>query len=66
VTNTGRRNANLSKRENEVLHWMGQGRTQGEIALILGISLATVRKHAGKIYRKLKVPNRTCAVFHAE
>jgi DNA-binding CsgD family transcriptional regulator len=65
VTNTGRRNANLSERENQVLHWMSQRKTQAEIAVILGISPATVRKHAGKIYRKLKVPNRICAVFHA-
>jgi DNA-binding CsgD family transcriptional regulator len=53
--------ANLSKRESEVLQWIEQGKTNAEIATILGISLGTVRKHTEGIYRKLDVPNRTSA-----
>jgi DNA-binding CsgD family transcriptional regulator len=55
----------LSHREREILYWMSKGKTNPQIAEILGIARGTVRKHAGNIYMKLKVPNRMCAVFHA-
>lgn len=51
----------LSRRECEVLNWVAQGKTNGEIATILGAKPATVRKHLEHIFQKLGVGNRTAA-----
>jgi len=56
-------NDQLTKRERDVLAWMGKGKRNGEIALILGISPATVKKHAENIFKKLHVENRTAAAM---
>ena len=53
--------APLSAREREVLDWMTEGKTNAEIATILGISLHTVKRHVEKILQKLGVPNRGAA-----
>jgi DNA-binding CsgD family transcriptional regulator len=55
--------AALSAREHEVLQWMTQGKTNAEIATILGISLHTVKRHVEKILQKLGVPNRSAAAL---
>jgi DNA-binding CsgD family transcriptional regulator len=55
--------APLSAREHEVLEWMTQGKTNAEIATILGISLHTVKRHVEKILQKLNVPNRSAAAL---
>jgi DNA-binding CsgD family transcriptional regulator len=52
---------NLTLRESEVLFWLGRGKSNGEIAAILGIKPATVGKHLEHIYPKLGVENRTAA-----
>ncbi len=54
--------AELSKREEEVLHHLAQGRLYKEIADQLSISIDTVRKHLNSIYGKLHVHSRTDAV----
>jgi DNA-binding CsgD family transcriptional regulator len=51
----------LSQRESEVLVWVAQGKTNGEIAAALGINLGTVKKHLAHIFRKLGVGTRTGA-----
>jgi len=56
--------SSLSSREREVLSSLSQGLMYKEIAGKLGISLDTVRKHLGSIYRKLHVRSRTDAVRH--
>jgi DNA-binding CsgD family transcriptional regulator len=53
----------LSAREHDVLEWMTQGKTNAEIATILGISPHTVKRHVEKILRKLGVPNRSAAAL---
>jgi transcriptional regulator EpsA len=53
----------LSTREEEVLRWVGQGKTNQEIGGLLGISPLTVKNHVQKILRKLRVSNRAQAVF---
>jgi two-component system, NarL family, response regulator LiaR len=53
-----------STREREVLSSLSQGLMYKEIADKLAISLDTVRKHLGSIYRKLQVRSRTDAVRH--
>lgn len=51
----------LTQRENEVGQWLCLGKTNCEIATILGIQPGTVKRHLENIYEKLEVPNRACA-----
>jgi DNA-binding CsgD family transcriptional regulator len=55
----------LSPRERNVLDWMSEGKTNAEIAAILGISLHTVKRHVEKILQKLGAPNRSAAILRA-
>ncbi len=55
----------LTFREREVIACVSEGRTNGEIANLLGISPETVRKHLENAYRKLEVRTRTGAVAAA-
>ena len=52
----------LTSREGEVLSWLSKGKTNRDIAQILGLSPRTVDKHLEQIYSKLGVENRTAAV----
>lgn len=52
----------LSAREREVLHWVGQGKSNDEIGVILGISHNTVKNHLKRIFNKLSVSSRSQAV----
>lgn len=56
------RESSLSPRELEILEWVGKGKTNQEIALILDISPYTVKNHLQHIFRKLDVLNRAQAV----
>jgi len=51
----------LLPREIEVAHWVGQGKTNPEIAMILKLSPRTVEKHLERILAKLGVENRAAA-----
>lgn len=51
----------LTPRESEVLHWVSMGKTNEEVAAIIGARPPTVKKHLEHIYDKLGVPNRTAA-----
>jgi DNA-binding NarL/FixJ family response regulator len=51
----------LTTREGEVLSWLSKGKTNRDIAQILGLSPRTVDKHLEQIYPKLGVENRTAA-----
>lgn len=53
--------AELTPREQEVADWMCQGKSNEEIAIILGISVHTVKNHLDKVFRKLGVENRHAA-----
>ena len=54
--------ARLTPREQQVLAWLAEGKTNREIAQILVASPGTVRKHLEHIYAKLGVHTRTAAV----
>lgn len=51
----------LTSREGEVLSWLSKGKTNRDIAQILGLSPRTIDKHLEQIYSKLGVENRTAA-----
>ena len=55
----------LTRREREVLSWVGQGKSNRDIAAILSLKTATVKKHLQRIYPKLGVENRTAAAYYA-
>ncbi|KAF0161682.1 MAG: LuxR family transcriptional regulator [Rhodocyclaceae bacterium] len=52
----------LSPREVEIMDWVGRGKTNLEIGMILDISAFTVKNHLRRIFRKLDVINRAQAV----
>lgn len=51
----------VTQREAEVLHWVIQGKTNRDIAAILGMSPRTVNKHLEHVFDKLGVETRTAA-----
>ncbi len=51
----------ITKREAEVLGYVAMGKTNPEIALILGIGRLTVKKHLEHIFQSLNVETRTAA-----
>jgi DNA-binding NarL/FixJ family response regulator len=55
----------LTPRVAEVLLWVAQGKTNPEIALILGISEQTVKKHMMEVLATLGVETRTAATLRA-
>ncbi len=55
----------LTEREAEVLLWIVHGKTNKEIAQILGLSPRTINKHLEQVFRKMQVDNRTSAAFTA-
>lgn len=56
-----RKELGLTGREAEVLSWLSRGKTNRDIAQILGLSPRTIDKHLEQIYAKLGVENRTSA-----
>ncbi len=57
----GGRIGGLSPRQRQVLDFLRLGRTNREIAALLGVSTATVNKHVHEVLTVLKVRNRTQA-----
>jgi DNA-binding CsgD family transcriptional regulator len=51
----------LTPREVEVVRWIGEGKRNAEIGVILGVSRRTVDKHVEHIFEKLGVETRTTA-----
>jgi DNA-binding CsgD family transcriptional regulator len=51
----------LTGRECDVALWLSHGKTNAEIAVILGMAPRTAEKHVESILRKLRVDNRTAA-----
>lgn len=55
----------LSKRKNEVLQWMVEGKRNAEIGKILCLSPRTVEKHVSEILAALNAENRATAILVA-
>ena len=54
--------AQLTARERQVLAWVARGKTNAEIARLLGLAPSTVGKHLENVYAKLGVSSRTAAM----
>lgn len=55
----------VSARQREILHWLREGKTNWEIAQLLGLTPLNVKYHVEQIYSKLGVHSRTQAVVKA-
>ncbi len=55
----------LTDRESEVLLWVSQGKTNGDIGMILGMAEKTVKKHVSNIFDKLGTEGRNAATLRA-
>lgn len=55
----------LTPRAAESLLWLAQGKTNSDIATILGITESTVKKHVQEIFDKLGVETRSAAAVRA-
>ena len=53
----------LTRREREVLEWVAAGKTNRDIAQIIGASPRTIEKHLERVYEKLGVEGRTAAAM---
>lgn len=55
----------LTPRQSEILLWVAQGKTNPEIAIILGLRLRTIKKHMEHIFKKIGVESRHAAIVRA-
>jgi len=55
----------LTPREAEVLCWVAQGKSNGDVAMILNMSEKTVKQHLGVCFQKMGVESRTAASLAA-
>lgn len=55
----------LTPREAEVLYWIAQGKSNPDIATILGAGVRTVHKHVEHIFQKLGLETRHAAMLAA-
>lgn len=54
----------LTRRELEVCRWLGSGVTNAQIAVELGITYTTVKKHIRRACRSTGTDNRTHLLVH--
>jgi DNA-binding CsgD family transcriptional regulator len=55
----------VTRREAEVLSWVATGRTDRDVAQMLGLSVRTIQKHLQGCFAKLGVNDRGTAVARA-
>ena len=55
----------LTPRASEALLWLAQGKTNSDIASILGVTESTVKKHVQEMFQKLGVETRGAAALRA-
>jgi DNA-binding NarL/FixJ family response regulator len=59
------RKLGLTPRATEALLWLAQGKTNSDIATILGVTESTVKKHVQEMFEKLGVETRGAATVRA-
>ncbi len=57
--------AGFSPRESEVLVWLTEGKTNAEMAALMGVALQTVKFHLTSIFNKIGTGNRLAATLYA-
>jgi DNA-binding NarL/FixJ family response regulator len=55
----------LTPRATEALLWLAQGKTNSDIASILGVTESTIKKHVQEMFEKLGVETRGAAMVRA-
>ena len=55
----------MTPRAAETLLWAAQGKTNGDVAVILNISESTVKKHMLEVFEKLDVETRGATTLRA-
>lgn len=55
----------ITEREAEVLLWVAQGKSNGDIAILLGMAETTVKRHLSNLFPKLGVDGRNAATLCA-
>jgi len=55
----------LTPREAEVMAWVAQGKSNGDIATLLDMSERTVKHHVSQCFQKMGVENRSAATLMA-
>jgi len=55
----------LTRREAEVLLWVAQGKSNGDISILLGMAEKTVKKHMTNVFNKLGLEGRNAATLRA-
>jgi len=63
---TDEQQASLTAREREILHLVGKGQTNAQIAAELWITPGTVKKHLEHVYEKVGVAGRAAAATFAQ
>lgn len=63
--NPPKKQANLTDRETEILQWLSSGKSNWEIAQVVGLSEATVKNHLFHIMRKMQTSTRAQTVAKA-
>lgn len=57
--------AGFSPRESEVLAWLTEGKSNAEMATLMGVGVATVKFHLTSIFNKIGTGNRLAATLYA-
>jgi DNA-binding NarL/FixJ family response regulator len=55
----------LTPREAEVLLWVAQGKSNGDVGVICGMAEATVKRHLSNLFEKLGLESRNAATLRA-
>ncbi|MFP3656183.1 LuxR C-terminal-related transcriptional regulator, partial [Burkholderia sp. SIMBA_052] len=58
-------NRGLTRRQREVLQWVGDGKTTQDIALLMGLTTATIEKHLRLAREALSVETTAQAILKA-
>jgi DNA-binding CsgD family transcriptional regulator len=56
--------AGFTPRESDVIHWLIEGKTNAEIALLLQLQLQTVKGHLTALFNKTGTGNRLALTLH--
>ncbi len=54
----------LTRRQEEIARWIAEGKSNGDIAGILGLSLQTVKNHVSAILERIGAENRTAVAIY--